>query len=364
MQSKSLKTILVVDDDPINISVLSNILKDDYQVVVAKTGEQAIAIAQKQPDIILLDVMMPVTNGYDVCKVLKAENTTKHIPIIFVTAMCNEVDEMKGFELGAVDYITKPISAPIVLARVRNHIQLKQAQENLLNHNALLEEAIEQRTCELINTQNSSILALATLAETRDNETGSHIKRTQYYVKALAEDLVAHQLHLDELVPESIELLYKSAPLHDIGKVGIPDSILLKAGKLDQEEFSIMQTHAKLGADAIQSAEKQLGDSQSSFLRYAREIALYHHEKWDGSGYPFGLKEQQIPLSARLMAVADVYDALISKRVYKPAFTHQQAREIIIKGKGQHFDPIVVDAFLRIEQTFIDIVDTYRDEQE
>ncbi|WP_286240795.1 response regulator [Neptuniibacter halophilus] len=359
------KVVLVVDDEPVNIMVLSDLLKDRYRVIAAKNGEQALqrAVGNIRPDLILLDVMMPGMDGFTVCRELKSKSETASIPVIFVTAMNEEVDEMKGLEVGAVDYITKPISPAIVNARVKTHLALKTAQDELAKQNELLDKRVKTRTAELSLTQDITILALASLAETRDNETGNHIRRTQYYVRVLAEDMANHGFYTDELTPENIELLYKSAPLHDIGKVGIPDNILLKPDRLTDDEFRIMKTHAVLGAEAIEEAEDRLGDAvETSFLRYAREIARYHHEKWDGSGYPEGLTGTQTPLSARLMAVADVYDALISKRVYKPAFEHDKAKMILLQGRGTHFDPDIVDAFVRVEQAFIEIAEQYKDE--
>ena len=227
----------------------------------------------------------------------------------------------------------------------------------------MLEQKVAERTAELSQTQDVTIYALASLAETRDNETGNHIRRTQYYVKALAEELAASGTYSNQLDPDTIELLFKSAPLHDIGKVGIPDSILLKPGKLTDEEFDTMKTHSTLGADAIRIAEDIIGNTDTSFLRFAREISATHHEKWDGNGYPLGLSGEDIPLSGRIMAVADVYDALISKRVYKPAFSHEKSRDIILEGSGSHFDPKIVDAFIRIEDTFQSISASYKDEE-
>lgn len=357
------KTILVVDDEPINIMVLSDLLKSTYRVIAAKNGEQALQRAQgdAKPDLILLDVMMPGMDGFEVCNLLKASPLTAGIPVIFVTAMNEEVDEMKGLDVGAVDYITKPISPAIVTARVKAHLALKSAQDELSRQNEILELKVQERTAELTVAKDVTIMALASLAETRDNETGNHIRRTQFYVKVLAQDLVDNGLHEDLLTPENIELLYKSAPLHDVGKVGIPDNILLKPGKLTDEEFEVMKTHPVIGAEALSEAELDISDHDTSFLRYAREISLTHHEKWDGSGYPQGLSGTSIPLSGRLMAVADVYDALISKRVYKPAFDHDEAKEIILKGKGSHFDPDIVDSFFRQEQTFIEISNKFKD---
>lgn len=356
-------TVLVVDDEPINIMVLSDLLKNNYRIIAAKSGEQALSrvSSDSPPDLILLDVMMPGMDGYEVCLTLKSDPAYQHIPVIFVTAMNEEVDETKGLEVGAVDYITKPISPAIVTARVRNHLALKQAQDQLSRQNDILDEKVQMRTADLVKTQDVTIHAMASLAETRDNETGNHIRRTQHYVRVLSESMVNQGLYIDELTPDNIELLYKSAPLHDIGKVGIPDNILLKPGKLTDAEFDIMKTHASLGADAISVAELELGDKENSFLRYAREIADCHHEKWNGQGYPQGLKGTDIPLSGRLMAVADVYDALISKRVYKPAFDHEKARSILLDGRNQHFDPDVIDAFLRAEEQFKQIAAKYKD---
>ncbi|MAY42869.1 MULTISPECIES: two-component system response regulator [unclassified Neptuniibacter] len=363
MKETQCKTILVVDDEPINIMVLSDLLKSRYRVIAAKNGDQALArvTGEAIPDLILLDVMMPGMDGFDVCRQLKSKTETASIPVIFVTAMNDEVDETKGLEVGAVDYITKPISPAIVIARVQTHLALKAAQDKLFCQNEILEEKVKARTSELSTTQDVTILALASLAETRDNETGNHIRRTQFYVKSLAEDLVQQGIYTDELTKEHVDLIYKSAPLHDVGKVGIPDSILLKPGKLTEDEFIVMKSHPKIGADAISEAESSMSDQESSFLRYAREISLTHHEKWDGSGYPRGLSGAEIPLSGRLMAVADVYDALISKRVYKPAFDHKKAKSIILEGRGKHFDPEIVDAFLRQEHSFVEIAKKFKD---
>jgi putative two-component system response regulator len=269
-------------------------------------------------------------------------------------------DEQKGFDVGCVDYITKPISPPIVLARVKTHLLLKSARDFLKDQNVFLEAEVARRTREVQVVQDVTIMAMGSLAETRDNETGNHIRRTQNYVRALAEKLKEDPKFAPVLDDATIEMLYKSAPLHDIGKVGIPDRILLKPGKLTPEEFEIMKTHTTLGRDAILAAEGKL-DSPSSFLRCAREIAYSHQEKWDGSGYPEGLVGPIIPFSARLMAVADVYDALISKRVYKPPFPHEKAVEIIREGRGKHFDPEIVDAFMQVTDKFRQIAAVFED---
>jgi putative two-component system response regulator len=359
--------VLIVDDTPENIDVLGEILRPHYKRSVALDGEKALKIAQADspPDLVLLDIMMPGIDGYEVCRRLKADTRTRDIPVIFVTAKGQIQDETLGFELGAVDYITKPVSPPLVLARVKAHLELAAAKRDLQNQNLILEAKVDVRTREIQRTQDVTIQALASLAETRDNETGSHIRRTQHYVLALAEELVTHVRFSSTLDDATVTLLFKSAPLHDIGKVGIPDRILLKPGKLTEEEFEIMKRHAEYGRDALLRAEASLGDeTSSSFLQLARDIAYAHHEKWDGAGYPEKLAGDAIPVAARFMAVADVYDALISRRCYKPPFSHEKAVGIITDGRGSHFDPDIVDAFLEIQDRFHEIAVQYADRDE
>ncbi|MFA9215838.1 MAG: two-component system response regulator [Sphingomonadaceae bacterium] len=355
-------TILVVDDTPDNIELLCAVLEDDYRTRIAVNGERALKIAngETKPDLILLDIMMPGMSGYDVCKALKANPETRDIPVIFVTAMSEVVDEQLGLGLGAADYITKPISAPIVLARVKTQLSMKRVHDFLRDHNQFLENEIARRTREIVALQDVTIHTMASLAETRDSETGNHIRRTAFYVKTLAERLRSNPRFSDFLTDKNIELLFKSAPLHDIGKVGIPDRILLKPGRFEGNEMEIMKTHTTIGRDAIEQAERELGTTVD-FLKYAKEIAYGHQEKWDGSGYPQGLAGDAIPISARLMAVADVYDALISRRVYKEGMSHEAAVAIIQQGRGQHFDPDMVDAFLALQDEFIDIARRYAD---
>jgi len=354
--------VLVVDDTPDNLSLMNRLLKDHYSVRIANSGERGLKLAAtgNPPDLILLDIMMPEMDGYEVCQRLKADPNLCDVPVIFLTAKSNAEDERKGLELGAIDYITKPISPAIVLARVKTHLSLKASADFLRDKNAYLEAEVSKRTCEVEAIQDVTILALASLAETRDSDTGNHIRRTQFYVKALAEKLQHHPRFSRDLTEHYIAMLYKSAPLHDIGKVGIPDRILLKPGRFDPDEFEIMKKHAALGRDAIEFAEKSLG-TNVGFLSMAKEISLYHHEKWDGSGYPEGLSGEDIPISARLMAVADVYDALISRRIYKEGMPHTQAAAIILEGKGLQFDPDVVEAFMEIQGEFIEIATRYAD---
>jgi len=355
-------TILVIDDTPENLSLMQALLRDHYILKGANNGERGLQIARTapQPALVLLDASMPGMDGYEVCARLKNDDATKDIPVIFLTARTDANDVERGFALGAVDYISKPISPPILMARVRAQLALKFQVDFLRDKNAILEKEVADRTREIYSIQDVTILAMASLAETRDSDTGNHIRRTQHYVRALAWKLSTHPDYREYLTVDRINLLYKSAPLHDIGKVGIPDRILLKPGRLTTEEFEIMKTHTTLGRDAIAQAEKAYG-VEMAFLNMAKEIAYSHQEKWDGTGYPQGLKGLQIPLSARLMALADVYDALISRRVYKEPLPHAEAVKIIEMSSGKHFDPDVVDAFMPINTQFYAIALSYGD---
>jgi putative two-component system response regulator len=361
--------ILIVDDEPSNLLILKDFLAKHYSVHALANGRQALEYLKSAGtvDLILMDVVMPEMDGFEACRRIKAEPLLKHIPLLFLTSLESAADEELGLSLGAEDFIHKPFSPSVVLARVKNHLELARARRRLRNRNVELEYLVEERTRDLLHekqqviaAQDAIITALCTLSEMRDNETGNHIFRTQNYVQALAERLRNHPRFAAELNDEIINLLFKSAPLHDVGKVAIPDAILLKPGKLTADEWLIMKCHAEYGRNAIAQAENDIGES-ASFLRYAREIAYGHHEKWDGSGYPQGLAGDAIPLSARLMAVADVYDALISKRVYKPAYSHEQAVTMIAEGRGSHFDPDVVDAVLAIAEQFNEIAGSFSD---
>ena len=357
-------TLLVVDDTAINIDILVETLsKITSDIAVAMDGPSALEIARESPpDMILLDIMMPGMDGYEVCRRLKADPALRDIPIMFITAMSEIENKTQGFELGAVDYITKPFQAVEVKARVKTHLALQKARKALAQQNEILEIKVQERTQQLVLTQEVTIESMAALAEYRDPETGGHIQRTKNYVRTLALHLQREPQYCKILTNEVIELLYLSAPLHDIGKVGIPDHILLKPGKLTDAEFEEMKKHTVYGRDTLRSAANKLGGQ--SFLRFAMEIAYSHQEQWDGSGYPEGLKGEDIPLSGRLMALADVYDALISRRVYKPPFTHQRAVEIILEGKGRHFDPGMVDAFMEIQEDFRQIALRFVDFEE
>ena len=362
--------VLVVDDQPDNLRLLVNMLSPAYNVHPFTDGAGLFRyIAAGKPlDLIMLDVVMPKPDGHDICRQLRSMRELEDIPIVFLTGLTSVEDEARGLELGAADYIPKPFSPPIVVARVGNHVRMGRALRLIMNQNDYLDERVTERTLELENrnaelhaalhqvaqTQDATIVALSALAEARDNETGKHINRTQNYVRELARALRKTEKYSSQLGDEMVDVFYKSAALHDIGKVAIPDHILLKMGRLEPDEFEIMKTHAEHGRRAIELAQKNAGGA-SEFLEHAKHIAHSHHEKWDGSGYPQGIQGEEIPLSARLMAVADVYDALVCKRCYKAAFTHAKAVEIILEGRGRHFDPDVVDAFESIQDVFAEI---------
>ncbi len=338
-------TVLVVDDTPANLTLLAQVLKPDYRVQLAVSGAKALEICRRQPpDLIVLDVMMPELDGYEVCRQLKADPVTRRVPVIFLTALTRPEDESAGFQAGGADFIHKPFNPATVLARVRTHLQLKLAEDHLLRHNAQLSGELEARRVEVERLRDTTLFVMVGLAEFRDADTGNHIQRTQEYVRTLAQWIAAQPDGPADLTAEAIDELAKAAPLHDIGKVAIPDGILLKPGKLSADEWQVMKTHAEHGADLLQRAIDKLGEDAGPMLTFGKQIARHHHEKWDGSGYPDGLAGEAIPLSARLMAVADVYDALISVRPYKQAMSHDEALAFIRGGSGSHFDPRVVDA--------------------
>lgn len=322
-------TILVVDDTPENIEVLAGILSRDYKVKFATSGEKALTQMRSTapPDLVLLDVMMPGMNGFEVCRQLKADPRTRRIPVIFVTALGEVANEAEGLALGAVDYITKPVSAPIVRARVQTHLALYDQNRELMRQ-------VQVQTEEINATRLEIIRRLGRAAEYKDNETGLHVIRMSHYSRLIGEAA--------GLPSEECETLLQAAPMHDVGKIGIPDAILLKPGPLDDDEWRLMKRHPQMGAEII-------GDSTSPLMGMAREIALTHHEKWNGSGYPHGLKGEEIPLSGRIVALADVFDALTTARPYKKAWTVEAAIDLIMRERSSHFDPALVDVFLRIQ---------------
>ena len=342
------ETLLIVDDQPENLSVLGELLQGaGYHVKVANNGHVALHLARQlpRPGLILLDVVMPEMSGHEVLAQLREEPSTRDIPVIFLTAQDSDADEERAFNAGIADYIVKPLKPAVVLARVRSQLLVRRARHLLQDQNAALESEVARRMRENELIQAVSIRALAHLAGTRDNETGNHIQRTQSYIRLLATLMARHPRFAATLDNNYIETLARSAPLHDIGKVGIPDYILLKPGKLTPEEWEIMKTHTLLGFDAITLAERDIRTSVE-FLSQAKEIVRSHHERWDGTGYPDGLAGDAIPISARLMAMADVFDALISRRVYKEAFPFTSVRNIIAEERGRLFDPDIADAFL------------------
>ncbi len=361
-QTVTLSTILVVDDNPENLTVLCELLHGQYQVRASNSGTRALqmVLQEPRPDLVLLDVMMPGMSGHEVIEQMRADERTRDIPVIFTTALSATEDEQQGLVLGAVDYITKPLKPAIVLARVHTHLELAHARRRLAVLNNELELEVQHRMRENLLIQEVSIRALARLAETRDNETGNHLLRTQAYVRTLAQQLRHHPDYAPELDDRSIAMFARSAPLHDIGKVGIPDQVLLKPGPLTPDEWAVMKTHAQLGAEAIARAEQE-DEPHVEFLDCAIQIARHHHERWDGRGYPDGLVGSSIPLAARLMALADVFDALISERVYKLAMPFDQARVAIVAGRGTQFDPNIVDAFVACYDEFCAIARQHSD---
>jgi putative two-component system response regulator len=354
--------VLIVDDESDNRMLMKELLQERYATRLAGSGREALQLVLQAPlpSLILVDAAMPEMSGYSVCQQLKANPATAAIPVIVLTDQGSRDEERRSFREGAADFMSKPLERDVLQARVATHIQLGAARALVADQALHLEHLVAERTRGVEEMQDATILAMSSLAETRDSDTCNHIRRTQFYVAALARELQSHPRFKGELSDENIALLYRAAPLHDIGKVGVPDAILLKPGRLTDDEYAVMKLHTVYGRDAILDVEKHLGCT-SNFLRYAREIAYSHQEKWDGSGYPQGLSGEAIPLSARLMAVADVYDAMISKRIYKPAFTHETALELIRQGRGEHFDPDVVDAMLAIEEDIMAIAAEYRD---
>ncbi len=356
-------TVLVIDDTPANLSLLNQLLREHYRVKLANGGARGLAlVAAAPPDLILLDIMMPEMDGYEVCRRLKADPATARIPVIFLTAKIETADEELGFELGAVDFIHKPIAPSIVLARIRTHLQIKAWHSFLEDQSSWLRQEVERQVSEVLHLQEATIRVMVSLAEFRDECTGNHIRRTQAYVRLLAQHLGQQPRDQAFLTPEHIDQIAKASPLHDIGKIAIPDHILLKPGKHTPEEFEIMKTHALKGESMLAHTRREIGED-NLMLGFASQIARNHHERWDGTGYPDGLCGEEIPLAARLMAVADVYDALRSQRPYKQAFSHEAAAALLLEQRGRQFDPALIDAFVVLEGEFCNIATLLADDR-
>ena len=341
--------ILIVDDVPENLQILALMLKEQgYSVRPVSCGRMALKTAKANPpDLILLDITMPEMNGYEVCEILKQDADLKDIPVIFLSALADTGDKLRAFETGGVDYITKPFKIQEIQARVATHLKLRSMQKELENYSRNLEAMVQTQVKQISDAQLATIFALAKLAESRDDETGKHLERVQKMCRLLTTQLRWETSADSDLIDESfINMLYHASPLHDIGKVGISDLVLLKPGKLSPAEFEIIKTHPIIGAETLAAVYRE---HPNALLKIGIEIARYHHERWDGSGYPEGLAGGQIPLSARIMALIDAYDAICSKRVYKEAMSHEAACEIIMQDSGKHFDPQIVAAFLNAE---------------
>jgi putative two-component system response regulator len=346
MSPLEISKILIVDDTEFNIDIIVDALDDLYDIRVAMRGADALELVELDPpDLILLDISMPEMDGFEVCSRLKDMPSARNIPIIFISANSHLESKMRAFDLGGVDYIVKPFDIKEIQSRIKTQLELKYSRELLSDENHNLAKLVRIKTNEVIQMRSAIIQTLASLAETRDDDTGHHILRTQHYVRIMLEYMLEHKIYGDLLTNELAEVIILATPLHDIGKIGIPDAILLKPGHLTTEEFEIMKTHTLLGKRSLEVAQK--ATNNNFFFEVAKEIAHYHHEKWDGTGYPEGLSHEQIPLSARLVAVADVYDALVTKRVYKDPISHNMASKVIIKGFANHFDPTIVDVFLQ-----------------
>jgi putative two-component system response regulator len=348
--------IFLVDDNMTNLTTGKAMLKEHYDIFSMSSGTRLFEVLEKiTPDLILLDIEMPEMNGYEALKKLKAEKKTREIPVIFLTARNDPGSELEGLNLGAIDYISKPFSPPLLLKRIENHLLMQNQQMALKDYNDNLQQMVQKRTRQVVELQNSILNTVTEMVEFRDDVTGGHIERTQSYLKLLVDKLLWEKIYWDEVSAWNLEFLIPSAQLHDVGKIAISDAILNKPGKLTPDEFETMKKHAAIGEAAIEGIMKTT--SENDFLRHAKVFAGTHHEKWDGTGYPRGLKKTDIPLQGRLMAVADVYDALIAVRPYKQPLTTQEAERIIFEGRETHFDPVLVDLFQELSPEFARIAE-------
>ncbi len=352
------ENILIVDDEPLNLQVLSQLLTPQYQIKVCKSGKDALRILSEGPlpGLILLDIMMPEMDGYETLAAIKQKQALKEVPVIFISALDSTLDEEKGFRLGAVDYIVKPFRSSIVRERIRVQLDLKSIRDQLKQQNDNLEREIIRRIFEYQWIQDTTLSVIVQLAETRDTDTGNHIQRTREYVRILGKCLQRRGYNREYLNDATLDHIEKAAPLHDIGKIGVPDTILLKPGKLTEQEFEIMKKHCEIGGNAITEAIRKSSERNElqtrkhaeipiTYLQVAKDIAIFHHERWDGGGYPYGMRGAEIPLAARMMALADVFDALTSERPYKQAWSFEQAQDYILEQSGKQFDPEIVMAF-------------------
>jgi len=353
------KTIFLVDDNITNLTMGRNVLAEHYNVATIDSGERMLKMLEKTiPDMILLDVEMPEMNGYDAIKMMKSKEATKNIPIIFLTAKSDSDSELKGLSLGAIDYIIKPFSPPLLLKRIETHLLVESQKEELLNYNKNLQSLVDAKTKTVLELQNAILKAMAEIVENRDDITGKHLERTQRYLGLLIDATLGSNLYAEEVRNWNIDLVLRSSQLHDVGKIAVKDEILKKRGKLTEEEFEEIKKHPTCGEEIIEKIKQNT--TEHEFLEHARIFAGTHHEKWDGNGYPRGLKGPGIPLQGRLMAIADVYDALVSDRPYKKAFSHEDSVRIISDSKGTHFDPDLVDIFLRISYKFNETTNFFR----
>jgi len=346
--------IMIVDDNITNLTAAKKALEKDYSIIPVVSGVKAIDFLQRvTPTLILLDIDMPGLDGFETIKIIKSNEKTKDIPIIFLTAKDDTGSELEGLTLGAVDYITKPFSIPLLLQRVRIHVELVRQQKELIHYNENLSEMVKEQTEVIYELQQAIIHTLTELIEHRDGVTGAHVSRTKKYFQVLIEALQKSGYYQDDFLELDINALSESAPLHDIGKIAIPDTILKKPGKLTKKEFEEIKKHTLIGAEAIKNAMHMT--RSKDFLRSAETVVISHHEKWDGSGYPYGLAGNNIPIGGRVMAIVDVYDALVSERPYKRAYSHEEATEIILSESGKHFDPTMIETFIEVSDQFYDI---------
>jgi putative two-component system response regulator len=356
MMKNGRQIIFLVDDNMANLTAGKTMLKDHYDVFSMPSGSKLFEMLEKiTPDLILLDIEMPEMNGYETLKKLKTEKKKHDIPVVFLTARTDPGSELEGLNLGAIDYITKPFSPPLLLKRLENHLLTRNQQQTLKDYNDNLQQMVQTRTRQVVELQNSILNTVTEMVEFRDGVTGGHIERTQSYLKLLVNKLLAEKIYWDEVSSWNLDFLVPSAQLHDVGKIAISDTILNKPGKLTSDEFEIMKNHTSIGEKAIENIMKKT--PESDFLYHAKIFAGAHHEKWDGTGYPRGLGNTNIPLQGRLMAVADVYDALIAVRPYKKPFSPGEAEQIILDGKEKHFDPVLTELFQDLAPQFARIAE-------